>query len=118
MKSSGKRKDWKKVNVLYIVDPNHQRSVIVVDHSRNFKGIQSMSKSFLAQQTVPRQCKSEVKLRNYVFTKTWKLDISDTLSEKKYKKCSGFRARMNFSEKTIYLKVVKLGSQLNETINF
>ena len=25
-------KDGKKVNVLYIVDRNHQRSVIVVDH--------------------------------------------------------------------------------------
>ena len=24
------------MNVLYIVDRNHQRSVIVVDHSRNF----------------------------------------------------------------------------------
>ena len=33
------RKDEKKVNVLYIVDQNHQRSVIVVDHSRDFKGI-------------------------------------------------------------------------------
>ena len=32
------QKDGKKVNVLYIVDRNHQRSVIVVDHSRNFKG--------------------------------------------------------------------------------
>ena len=35
-------KDGKKVNVLDIVDRNHQRSVIVVDHSRNFKGIYSM----------------------------------------------------------------------------
>ena len=33
------RKDGKKLNVLYIVDQNHQRSVIVVDHSRNFKDI-------------------------------------------------------------------------------
>ena len=33
------RKDGKKVNVLYITDQNHQRSVNVVDHSRNFKGI-------------------------------------------------------------------------------
>ena len=32
------RKDRKKVNVHYIVDRNHQRSVILVDHSRNFKG--------------------------------------------------------------------------------
>ena len=32
------RKDRKKVNVLYIVDQNHQRSVIIVDHSRNSKG--------------------------------------------------------------------------------
>ena len=38
MKSSGKNigKDGKKVNLLYIVDQNHQRSVIVIDHSRNF----------------------------------------------------------------------------------
>ena len=47
MKSSGWRvatirKDGKKVNVLYIVDRNHQISVVVVDHSRSFKGIQPM----------------------------------------------------------------------------
>ena len=34
-----KRQDGKKVNVLYIVDQNHQGSVVVVDHSRKFKGI-------------------------------------------------------------------------------
>ena len=41
MKSSGKyiQKYGKKVNVIYTVDQNHQRSVIVADHSRNFKGI-------------------------------------------------------------------------------
>ena len=33
------RKDGNKVNVIYIVDRHHQRSVIVADHSRNFKGI-------------------------------------------------------------------------------
>ena len=33
------RKDEKKVNVLYIVDQNHQRSVILVDDFRNFKSI-------------------------------------------------------------------------------
>ena len=33
------RKDGKKVNVLYIIDQNHQRSVNVVDHFKNFKGI-------------------------------------------------------------------------------
>ena len=33
------RKDGKKVNVLYIVDQNHQRSMILVDHFRNFKSI-------------------------------------------------------------------------------
>ena len=32
------RKD-EKVNVLYIVDQNHQRSVILVDDFRNFKSI-------------------------------------------------------------------------------
>ena len=44
MRSSGKynEKDGKKVNLPYIVDQNHQRSVIVVDFSRNFKGIWSM----------------------------------------------------------------------------
>ena len=36
------RKDGKKVNVLYVVDGNDQGSVIVVDHSRNFKDIYSM----------------------------------------------------------------------------
>ena len=33
------KKDGTKVNVLYIFDQNHQKSVIAVDHSRNFKGI-------------------------------------------------------------------------------
>ena len=32
-------KDGRKVNVLCIVDRNHQRSMVVVDYSRNFKGI-------------------------------------------------------------------------------
>ena len=30
------------MNVLYIVDRDHPRSVIAVDHSRNFKDIYSM----------------------------------------------------------------------------
>ena len=30
------------MNVLCIVNQDHQRSSVVVDHSRNFKGIQSM----------------------------------------------------------------------------
>lgn len=44
MTGSGKwkMKSGKKVNVLYIVDRNHPRSVIAVDHSRNFKDIYSM----------------------------------------------------------------------------
>ena len=29
----------KKVNVLCIVDRNHERSVVVLDHFRNFKGM-------------------------------------------------------------------------------
>ena len=33
-------KDGKKVNVLGIVDRNHGRSVVVLDHFKNFKGIQ------------------------------------------------------------------------------
>ena len=32
-------KDGKKVNVLCIVDRNHERSVVVLDHFRKFKGI-------------------------------------------------------------------------------
>ena len=35
-------KDGKKVNVLCIVDQNHERPVVVLDHFRNFKGIQSI----------------------------------------------------------------------------
>ena len=38
MKSPGKNERWKKVNVLCIVDRNHEGSVL--DHFRNFKGIQ------------------------------------------------------------------------------
>ena len=32
-------KDGKKVNVLCIIDRNHDRYVVVLDHFRNFKGI-------------------------------------------------------------------------------
>ena len=39
MKSSGKDENGKKVNVLCIVDQNHERSVVVLDYFRNFKGI-------------------------------------------------------------------------------
>ena len=39
MKSSGKDEHGKKVNVLCIVDQNHERSVVVLDYFRNFKGI-------------------------------------------------------------------------------
>ena len=33
------KKNGKKVNALCIVDQNHERSVVVLDHFRNFKGI-------------------------------------------------------------------------------
>ena len=40
MKSSGKyTKDGKKVNVICIVDWNHERSGVLIDHFKNFKGI-------------------------------------------------------------------------------
>ena len=40
MKSSGKYERYgKKVNVLWMVDQNHERSVVAVDNFRNFKGI-------------------------------------------------------------------------------
>ena len=43
MKSSGKylaqaTNDGEKMNVLCIVDRNHERSVVLLDHFRNFKG--------------------------------------------------------------------------------
>ena len=40
VKSSGKStKDGKTVNVLCIVDRNHEIFVVVIDHFRNFRGI-------------------------------------------------------------------------------
>ena len=41
MKSCGKykTKNEKKVNLLYTVDQNHSRAVVIVDHSKNFKGM-------------------------------------------------------------------------------
>ena len=40
MKSSGKYERYgKKVNVLCILDRNHEGFVVVTDHFRNFKGI-------------------------------------------------------------------------------
>ena len=40
MKALESIKDGKKVNVLSINDQNHERSVVVLDRFRNFKGIQ------------------------------------------------------------------------------
>ena len=37
-------KDGKKVNVLCIVDQNHERSVFVLDHFRNFKDIYTLNR--------------------------------------------------------------------------
>ena len=40
MKSSGKYERWEEgVNVLCIVEQNQERSVVVLDHFQNFKGI-------------------------------------------------------------------------------
>ena len=39
MKSCGKYKDGKELNVLFIADRNHERSVVVLDHFRNFNSI-------------------------------------------------------------------------------
>ena len=56
MKSSGWKvpptigKDGKKVNVLYIVDRNHQRSAIAVDHSKYFKGDVGYSGEIIIQE--------------------------------------------------------------------
>ena len=38
-KALGSTKGGKKLNVLYIVDRNHERSVVALNHFRNFKGI-------------------------------------------------------------------------------
>ena len=40
MKTLKSTKDGKKMNVLCLVDQNNKRSVVVLDHFRNFKGIQ------------------------------------------------------------------------------
>ena len=40
MKTLESTKDRKKMNVLCLVDQNNKRSVVVLDHFRNFKGIQ------------------------------------------------------------------------------
>ena len=42
MKTLESTKDGKKVSVLCIVDRNHERSVVLLDHFRNFKGIYSI----------------------------------------------------------------------------
>ena len=36
-------KDGKKVNILCIIDQNHERPVVVLDHFRNFNDIQMMA---------------------------------------------------------------------------
>ena len=113
------KKDEKKVNVLCIVNRNHDRSVIVLDHFRNFKGIQLIveynieneegiliqgkgnycsklkkgklkTKKLLkitryirwtrALSTISR---ASLKLRKYVFTKTWKVAVTASISENK-----------------------------------
>ena len=55
---------------------------------------------------------ASLKLRNYVFTKTWKLAIG--ISENKYKKIVGFHATENFSVETECREI----RELLETINF
>ena len=39
MKSSGKYERWEEGKYALHVDQNHERSVVVLDHFRNFKGI-------------------------------------------------------------------------------
>ena len=41
-KTRGSRKDGQKLDVVCVIDQDHQRSAIVVDHFRKFKGIQSV----------------------------------------------------------------------------
>ena len=67
MRSSGKynQKDGKKVNLPYIVDQNHQRSVIVVDFSRNFKGIWSMVITMGRYLSKNKKFKNEKLLKSY-----------------------------------------------------
>ena len=67
MRSSGKynEKDGKKVNLPYIVDQNHQRSVIVVFFSRNFKGIWSMVITMGRYLSKNKKFKNEKLLKNY-----------------------------------------------------
>ena len=119
------RRDGKKVNVLYIVDRNHQKSVIAVDHfkefwrhlvdggyngeiviqeeeiivwnwkkgklkTKNLSKITTYIRWTRALSTISsrqNQSSASLKLRNYVFTKTWKLAIA--ISENKYKEIVG-----------------------------
>ena len=39
MKSSGKYERWKEGECTLYLDRNHERSVVVLDYIRNFKGI-------------------------------------------------------------------------------
>ena len=61
-------KDGKKVNVLCIVDRNHERSVVVLDHIRNFKGIQLIGEYNIDENedgigTYPGKRKLQLKLK-------------------------------------------------------
>ena len=118
--------DWKKVNVLCIVDQNHERSLVLLDHFRNSKGIQLIVEynienedgiliqrkgnycsklkkgklkikkllklTILDEQeyntifsTICRQKQSiaSLMLRKCVFTKTWKVAATASISENK-----------------------------------
>ena len=77
---------------IYIVDRNHQRSVIVVEH---FRAITSRK----------NQSSASLKSRNYAFTKTWKLAIAISYLKINKRKSWGFHARENFSEKIYSLYI-------------
>ena len=118
------QEDGKKVNELYIVDRDHQRSVVVVDHSRNFKGIQGelllktkkLSKLIYQidksphynQQAEPKQCKSE-------FEEMYSSKPGNWPSQHLYMKVNtGCLAVEKIPLKKLFLKVVKLMSYMKQ----
>ena len=82
------------MNVLCIAAQNHERSVVVLDHFRNFKGIWSIlvttvitvnSDYYIRWTTAlstiswQNQSSASLKLRRHVLTKTWKLALLQQL---------------------------------------
>ena len=112
-------KDGKKVNVIFTVDQNHERSVVALDHFRNFKYIWliveyniengegiliqrkanycskfkqgklktkkllKISRYIRSTRALSKISRLRLNLRKHVFTKTWKVTLTASISENK-----------------------------------